>query len=68
MGIDKQFARAKKKRIPEKTLWKIAWFGGAIGMWIGMLVFRHKTKHLSFKLGLPSLSIIWLVLLILLVS
>lgn len=53
MGIDKQKAIKKQTRIRERTLFGIACFGGAIGMMIGMYMFRHKTKHLSFKLGLP---------------
>ncbi|MFD2639896.1 DUF1294 domain-containing protein [Piscibacillus salipiscarius] len=60
MGIDKGKARKQKWRIPENTLWIIALLGGAPGMWLGMAVFRHKTKHKTFKFGLPILSLLLL--------
>ncbi|MBR2046782.1 MAG: DUF1294 domain-containing protein [Agathobacter sp.] len=58
MGIDKAKAKAKAWRIPEKTLLGIAVLGGAIGVWLGMETFRHKTKHPQFKYGLPLILII----------
>jgi uncharacterized membrane protein YsdA (DUF1294 family) len=56
-GIDKSKARAGRQRIPEATL--IAWaaFGGAPGALAGMLCFRHKTRHIKFKLFIPLLLI-----------
>ncbi|WP_062355242.1 DUF1294 domain-containing protein [Bacillus kwashiorkori] len=61
MGIDKNRAIKGNWRISEKTIWLIAIFGGAIGAFIGMNVFHHKTKHIHFKLGLPALSFIQIV-------
>ena len=58
MGIDKAKAKKKAWRIPEKTLLTIAILGGAIGVWFGMGTFRHKTKHLRFKYGVPLIFII----------
>ena len=55
MGIDKLKARAKKWRIPERTLFLLAAMGGALGGIFGMLAFRHKTKHKSFVIGMPLL-------------
>jgi uncharacterized membrane protein YsdA (DUF1294 family) len=55
MGIDKKKARNNERRIPERTLWGVAMLGGALGSFIGMNVFRHKTKHSSFKIGMPLL-------------
>lgn len=52
-GIDKQKAKKGKWRISEKALIMLAVFGGSIGAWIGMQVFRHKTKHLLFVIGVP---------------
>ena len=57
MGIDKQKARMGAWRIPERTLFLTAALGGSIGGILGMQVFRHKTKHLSFKLGFPAILI-----------
>jgi uncharacterized membrane protein YsdA (DUF1294 family) len=64
MGIDKKRARKNQYRISEKNLWIMAIFGGAIGMTIGMQLFRHKTKHIAFKLGFPFLALVEIGLLI----
>ena len=50
---DKYAAKRKKARIPEKTLFITALFGGSLAMYITMLVIRHKTKHKRFMVGLP---------------
>jgi len=57
MGRDKYLASKNRFRIPEKWFFIMAFLGGALGVLIGMKVFRHKTKHLSFKLGIPCLFI-----------
>lgn len=62
MYADKQKARKNKFRIPEKTLWLVAFFGGAIGTTIGMNWFRHKTKHASFKWGFPAVALIHIII------
>ena len=49
-GMDKRFAKEKKQRIPEKILFLVSLLGGSMGSLLGMQVFRHKTKHLSFLL------------------
>lgn len=64
MGIDKQSAVKHKYRIPEFSLWFIAIIGGAVGLFIGMNLFRHKTKHILFVLGMPVLIIIHLGLIV----
>ena len=53
MLIDKQKAKKEKWRIPEATLMGFAVFGGSIGAWLGMQIFRHKTRHKKFVLGIP---------------
>ena len=62
MGIDKYKARNGLWRIPEKTLFGLALVGGSIGGILGMKVFRHKTKHNSFKFGFPAILILQLAL------
>ena len=57
MGEDKRRAIKKHYRLSERTLFGIAWAGGSIGSLIGMYVFRHKTKHWTFKLGIPLIFI-----------
>jgi uncharacterized membrane protein YsdA (DUF1294 family) len=63
MGLDKGKARRGKWRISEKTLFVFALLGGAPGGTAGMFLFRHKTKHLSFRLGFPLLAAAQLALL-----
>ncbi|MGJ9457163.1 DUF1294 domain-containing protein [Oceanobacillus sp. CF4.6] len=58
MYIDKQKAIKQKYRIPERTFWGLAVLGSAIGTYIGMNLFRHKTKHRSFVIGMPILIVI----------
>ncbi|MFJ7637510.1 DUF1294 domain-containing protein [Peribacillus sp. NPDC097206] len=64
MGIDKKKARKREYRISEKTLWTWAIIGGGTGTFMGMRHFRHKTKHFTFKWGLPALMVIQIVLLL----
>jgi len=52
-GIDKRKARRDRWRIPEKTLFLSAILGGSVGFLLGMHLFRHKTKHKSFTIGMP---------------
>jgi Predicted membrane protein len=59
MGIDKKKAVRKAWRIPEKTLLLAAFLGGGIGSFLGMYLFRHKTKHLKFVLLLPVSAVIY---------
>ena len=58
MFFDKQKAKRGKWRIPEKTLFLIAFVGGSLGTTLGMHTFRHKTKHWYFKFGMPAIPII----------
>ena len=55
MGIDKFIARKVLWRIPEKTLFGLAIAGGSIGGILGMKLFRHKTRHNSFRFGFPAI-------------
>lgn len=57
-GIDKWNAKKQRWRIPEKTLLGIAAIGGSVGAYIGMYVFRHKTRKAKFYIGVPSIIII----------
>ena len=58
MLIDKEKARKNRWRIPESTLIMTAVLGGSIGALAGMYLFRHKTKHLKFTLGVPAILVI----------
>ena len=52
-GADKRKAKKDKWRTKESTLILCAFLMGGIGAFLGMKVFRHKTKHLKFKLLVP---------------
>jgi uncharacterized protein len=53
MYMDKYYAKTSKRRIRESRLISTALLGGSLGAFIGMKLFRHKTKHSKFKYGLP---------------
>ena len=53
MLADKHKARKNLWRIPEATLFGVAAIGGSLGCIAGMYTVRHKTKHLTFTVGMP---------------
>lgn len=57
-GWDKWKAKNDKWRTPESTLFLLAIFGGSVGALLGMQVWRHKTQHWSFRLGIPVILIL----------
>ena len=65
-GLDKMLSKTQARRIPERTLLWLARIGGGGGCWLGMTVFRHKTKHDQFKKLVPLWTVIWIVLLVVL--
>lgn len=64
MLADKQKARRGAWRIPEATLMGVALLGGSIGAMAGMYLFRHKTKHPKFYIGLPLILILQIALIL----
>ena len=66
MGIDKRKAIKRAFRIPEATLFIVALIGGSMGSIMGMQVFRHKTRHWYFALGMPAILVLQVILLVLL--
>jgi uncharacterized membrane protein YsdA (DUF1294 family) len=52
-GADKHKARKNKWRVSETALIFCAFLMGGIGALLGMRVFRHKTKHLKFRVLVP---------------
>ena len=51
----KSIVRDGSRRIPEGRMFFMATFFGSVGVLLGMLLFRHKTKKWYFKLGIPVL-------------
>lgn len=58
MFSDKRRAKRDDWRIPEHTLFLLAFFGGAAGGLLGMYLLHHKTRHLSFKILMPCFLIL----------
>lgn len=53
MLVDKRKAKKNKWRIRESALLFWACIGGSIGALAGMYLFRHKTRHPKFTIGIP---------------
>ena len=62
MGLDKWKAVNRRWRIPESYLFIFSIIGGSLGTFLGMYVFRHKTKKWYFRWGFPLILGIHLVL------
>ncbi len=67
MHTDKKKAIKGKWRIPEKTLLGVCAIGGSLGGFMGMRLFRHKTKHPKFYIGIPVMLVVHIALLVYLV-
>lgn len=48
-GWDKMRAATQRRRVRERTLWILMILGGSMGGLLGMRIFRHKTRKLSFQ-------------------
>lgn len=58
-GADKIKAKAHKWRIPEKALLGLCLIGGFAGGFLGMEIFRHKTRHWYFYGIIIASLLIW---------
>ena len=61
-GLDKLKAKKGLWRIRESTLLLVAALGGSVGALLGMEVFRHKTKHWTFRILVPLFLILHIAL------
>ena len=61
MGFDKNKAKRHEWRISEKTLFLLALCMGSIGIWSGMYLFKHKTKHYKFVFGIPAIILLQII-------
>ena len=66
-AFDKFKAKYKEKhenarRVPEKTLFLLALVGGSVGALLGMRVWHHKTLHRSFRIGIPLILAVQILL------
>ena len=58
MGMDKRRAVRHEYRISERALFLGSILGGSLGSWLGMYVFRHKTRRQHFVLGMPLIFLV----------
>jgi len=59
-AYDKIAAGRDWRRVPERTLFFWALVGGGPGVYVTMLLIRHKTLHKQFMLGIPAIMILQL--------
>lgn len=57
-AIDKRKSRRNEWRISESTLLFLSLIGGALGAFIAMKLYRHKTQKSKFTIGIPVLLIL----------
>ncbi len=65
-GLDKARARRGAWRISERTLLTAAFAGGCVGALLGMQLFRHKPRHMTFQNKVHIYCVLWVVILVLL--
>ena len=63
-GVDKARAKRGLWRISERALLTLSLAGGAVGGLAAMQLFRHKTKHLKFTIGVPLLLVLHVIILL----
>lgn len=65
---DKRRAKKHMWRTSEGTLVMLAVIGGSLGALLAMLLFRHKTRHTRFTIGIPTILIAQILLVIFLLA
>lgn len=59
--LDKYKAKNRLWRIPERSFFLLSILGGSVGVYIGLLTFKHKTRHWYFMTIIPLIIIAQLV-------
>lgn len=57
-ALDKSRSMHRQWRIPERTLILLSVLGGALGGFLAMQLFRHKTRHKKFRYGVPFFMVL----------
>lgn len=63
-AYDKMQAKRGGWRVSEPTLFFLSLIGGSVGVYLAMIKYRHKTKKLRFKLGVPTIIVIQCIVLL----
>lgn len=58
MYSDKKKSIKNKWRVPESNLFFVASVFGSLGIFLGMHIFRHKTKHKKFVFLIPLICLV----------
>jgi len=66
MGVDKLSVIRGESRIPEKWFFTISLAGGSFGVFLGMIIFHHKTKKTYFGFIVTLMLIVYVFVLIVL--
>lgn len=66
MGVDKASAIRNEPRIPEKWFFTVSMAGGPFGVFLGMIVFHHKTRKTCFGLIIALALVIYVFILLVL--
>ncbi len=53
VSLDKYKAKNRLWRIPERSFFILSILGGGIGIYIGLFLFSHKTRHWYFMVIIP---------------
>ena len=59
---DKSAAVHDRWRVRERTLMLVSALGGSVGMFLTMLIIRHKTRKPLFMIGIPVIFILELII------
>lgn len=62
---DKRCAVNHRYRVSENVFFILSLLGGAVGFSFGMYLFHHKTKKITFKIGIPLIILFQILLLFL---
>ena len=63
-ALDKLYAIKKKWRYKVATLLGLCFFGGALGGFLAMNLFHHKTNKKIFAFGVPLMLIVQIVIIL----
>ena len=66
-GFDKLSAKAGSERVPEMWFLLISLAGGFVGVVVGMLAFRHKTRKTGFQIKIATAAVLSALILVFLV-